>query len=950
MGDENMDTSAVLNKRFSCVCGRVHECSIEEIVIGRNALESVPSLLKGLKKVLVVSDGNTRPLCFDRLKALLEGVGIACCEKFFDQTAVVIPDEASISSIEEAMDEDVQALVGIGSGVISDLCKYVSFTHALPYMIIATAPSMDGYASVGAALILSGMKVTKNAHVPSWIIGDIDILKTAPIDMIRAGIGDILGKYSCLNDWKLASLITGEHMCPFIYDMVMDEVKVCESSIEKCMQRDAEAVGSLMNSLVQVGVAMSYLGNSRPASGSEHHFSHFFEITGILSGREYLPHGIDVAYSAILTAHLREMLAASKPETFAFSHDDSTWNAEIDAVYGSLAGEVKALQKKVGFYTDARLSVITEKWDEICKVLREAPGRREMQRILARAGYEMEDFVKFYGEDVIRTCIRSAKDLKDRYTLLWLLNDVGLLENFSRYVKLLVGWKGFHRELLVAGHRGVRHTLPENTMTAFREAIRLGADMIETDVRMTRDGHLVIMHDETVDRTTNGSGLIRDMTLEEFKALNAADDYDLPFESAPTLREFLELCRNESPDMLIDFELKEYPVEGREGFAYEAADKTLAMVEEFGLADRCVINSFSGKLLEYVHTKYQGRYRLHGYYPFAIMGEMTLNPQDILYCLCMISQNRTADGKVKGRNEAVCPKAWFDDVISQGIIPWVGASLNSAEEVEKAIAYGAELVTTDYPAERLRDIEYLGSLKKKPAVIALDLDGTLTQHKSPLEAKNRTILDRLRKRYKLVMVGAGSCHRIWNQMGRYPIDVIGCYGMQYARYNEKTGELEIVRDETAPVDREENLRRAAALRSEFGLHDFAGETLEFHATGALTFPVLGTKARLEDKLAYDPDRQKRRKMYGFVRNLFPDYNVLIGGSSSFDIVPARYGKLNALRRFLAENGLSDHDVVYCGDDYHPGGNDHDVYAGGIPFVKVDDYERLEEYLTEAGIL
>ena len=237
-----------------------------------------------------------------------------------------------------------------------------------------------------------------------------------------------------------------------------------------------------------------------------------------------------------------------------------------------------------------------------------------------------------------------------------------------------------------------------------------------------------------------------------------------------------------------------------------------------------------------------------------------------------------------------------------------------------------------------------------PRLMAFDLDGTLAQHKTPLGEKNRSVLERLSKKYELLMVGAGTCPRIFNQLGKFPINIIGNYGMQYGEYDAETGEIVIKKSENAPVDREEVLRRAAAIREKYGLHDFAGETLEFHPTGALTFPVLGTKAKIEDKLAYDPDRSKRRVMYQYVRDLFYDYKVMIGGSSSFDIVPGQYGKYNALMNYLSAHGLTKDDVVYCGDDYMEGGNDHDVYAGGIPFVKVDNYEMLEELLTAEGLL
>lgn len=231
-------------------------------------------------------------------------------------------------------------------------------------------------------------------------------------------------------------------------------------------------------------------------------------------------------------------------------------------------------------------------------------------------------------------------------------------------------------------------------------------------------------------------------------------------------------------------------------------------------------------------------------------------------------------------------------------------------------------------------------------LVAFDLDGTLTRHKSPLGEKNRAVLDKLREKYRLLMVGAGTCQRIFNQMCQYPINIIGSYGLQYAEYDPATGGQIIRWNEHADVDRDEIMRRATLLREKYALNDYEGEPMEFH----LTFPVLGTKARLPEKLAYDPDKTRRRAMFAFVKELFHDYNVMIGGTSSFDMVPGQYGKLNALRRYIREHGLTDDQVVYCGDDYREGGNDHDVYAGGIPFVKVDDYENLENLLTEAGLL
>ena len=227
-------------------------------------------------------------------------------------------------------------------------------------------------------------------------------------------------------------------------------------------------------------------------------------------------------------------------------------------------------------------------------------------------------------------------------------------------------------------------------------------------------------------------------------------------------------------------------------------------------------------------------------------------------------------------------------------------------------------------------------------LIAFDLDGTLTQHKEPLGEENRRVLDALARRYRLVMVGAGQAGRIFRQMGGYPMDIIGNYGLQYARYDAQSGELQMVRDLQLPCDRESVERRIAVLRQRFGYEDFAGESVEYHPSGCVTFPVLGTKAQQADKLAFDPERTKRRAVYDLVVQAFPEYHVFVGGSSSFDMAPRPYNKYHALDEYCRQRGITHDQVVYMGDDYGQGGNDESVYLSDIPFITVDDYRALPQ--------
>ena len=228
--------------------------------------------------------------------------------------------------------------------------------------------------------------------------------------------------------------------------------------------------------------------------------------------------------------------------------------------------------------------------------------------------------------------------------------------------------------------------------------------------------------------------------------------------------------------------------------------------------------------------------------------------------------------------------------------------------------------------------------KSRIQVIAMDLDGTLTQHKQPLSPLTRATLEALGKLYKLLMVGAGQVQRIFNQMEHFPIDIIGNYGMQYATYNAQTGGLDMQRDEVIPAgDRGTIEARVTALREKYGYTEFAGDNVEYHPSGCLTFPLLGTKAAQADKLAFDPDRAKRRRIYAQVCAAFPEYCVFVGGSSSFDMAPRPYNKLYALDLYCREQGIAHENVLFIGDDYGTGGNDESVYLSDVPFLCVDDY-------------
>ena len=177
-----------------------------------------------------------------------------------------------------------------------------------------------------------------------------------------------------------------------------------------------------------------------------------------------------------------------------------------------------------------------------------------------------------------------------------------------RYNKLMDGSR-----VLLGAHRGDRKHYPENTMPAFIAAAEMGCDAIETDVRMTKDGHLILIHDRDVERTTNATGFVDEMTLAEIKALDAGFWKGDEFKGLqiPTVEEFLEYVSK--TNLLVNWELKEYPKDLGEERSYETVDRLIALIKKYGMVERSMMNSFSEKLLEYVYDKYPGEFVIHGY-------------------------------------------------------------------------------------------------------------------------------------------------------------------------------------------------------------------------------------------------------------------------------------------------------------------------------------------------
>ncbi|WP_273327403.1 sn-glycerol-1-phosphate dehydrogenase [Vallitalea guaymasensis] len=432
-----------LNKSFKCNCNKVHRTSIEEILIGENVTLELPKMISkyGYKNILIVSDSNTYKVLGETVEKILKDSQISCTSYVFEETNQLVPDEQAVGRLLTNIDDNIDLMITVGSGTLNDLSKFVSYKIHIPYFIVATAPSMDGYASTVSPLIVNNLKTTYEVNSPKAIIADINIIKKAPMEMITAGLGDILGKYTCLCDWKISSIINDEYYCESVVDLVKESIHRCVKDIDGIKNRDTIAIKNLTEGLILSGIAMSFVGNSRPASGAEHHLSHYWEMMFLFQGKEAVLHGTKVGIATLIIAKLYEMLTNTnldfeKALKHAEEFDYNDWVKNIKQKYKHAANDVIKLEQKTNKNSKEehkiRIQKITQNWDKIIDTIKDIiPPTEELKTMLIKVGAPITPNQVEVDSTTVSDSIKIAKELRARYTVLQLLWDVGLLEEFS---------------------------------------------------------------------------------------------------------------------------------------------------------------------------------------------------------------------------------------------------------------------------------------------------------------------------------------------------------------------------------------------------------------------------------------------------------------------------------------------------------------------------------------
>lgn len=442
---KSMDLEQIISLgSFSCECGKVHAPGVSKVIVEKSAVNALPALLAelGAKKPFILSGHDTYAAAGDAVTGVLSSSGLDYAEYVFP-VSPVRPTEYTVGSALMHFDYSCDAIIGIGSGVINDTGKMLAKATGLKYIIVATAPSMDGFVSGTSSMDRDGLKVSLYSTAAWAVVGDLDILCEAPMHMLVSGVGDMLAKITSLVEWKLAEIIVGEDYCPVTAALVQKALDKVMSSTEGLLRREPEAVSSVMEGLVIAGIAMNYAGVSRPASGMEHYFSHIWDMRSLaFEDARFEQHGIQAGMGTLYTLMAYEELInkgyqpdREKALNFVKSFSLDEWNEKLRRFVGPGAEAMIEGENREHKYDAAkhakRLELIIERWDEICDVIKTLPPSAEIRKLMESIDFPTSAECIGYGKDAVKTTFTMTKDIRDKYVGTRLFWDLGILDEIA---------------------------------------------------------------------------------------------------------------------------------------------------------------------------------------------------------------------------------------------------------------------------------------------------------------------------------------------------------------------------------------------------------------------------------------------------------------------------------------------------------------------------------------
>ena len=429
--------SLMKNDGFLCPsCGKRHYGGLSDCRIGDGAMEELPALLEkyGAKNPFVLCDRRTFTAAGEAVERILSDAGIAHTLHIVEREKPA-PDERIVGEAVMFCPPEADCVIAVGSGVLNDTGKILSRMKGVPDFIVATAPSMDGFASGTSSMERGGLKISLPSKCPDAVIADPAVLAASPAHMIRSGVGDMLAKYVSIAEWRIAALLVGDPFCETVAGIVGEALDTCVKAAPDALAGDREAVSSVMEGLVISGLAMNYAGISRPASGMEHYISHILDMRALAFGTPSDLHGIQCGIAALMTVRAYEKLAKCKPDreralAAVRAFDSDVWNAHLREKLGAGAEAMIAGERREGKYDPgkhaARLERILANWEEIRAIIGTLPKSGDLEAFMRQIGHPTSFSEIGVSEEDAREAFRMAKDIRDKYVLGRLLWDLGL--------------------------------------------------------------------------------------------------------------------------------------------------------------------------------------------------------------------------------------------------------------------------------------------------------------------------------------------------------------------------------------------------------------------------------------------------------------------------------------------------------------------------------------------
>ena len=453
------DFSPVLKPEgFLCACGKIHRAGIRLLTVGPGVLSLLPDELKslGFSRPMIVADENTFRAAGENVCQLLEEQQIPYTKYVFPSAAApqeasdilpakLQPDEAAVGAVISAFDPSCDLILAVGSGTVGDICKAAATQLGIPQITVGTAPSMDGYTSASSSLELHHTKASVPENAPIGVVCDTKIMASAPLRLIRAGIGDVLAKVHSLTEWQIAALVRGEPYCAPTAALVRQAYERVEAAMESAVQREEAGIHAVIEGLLLSGICMTLVGTSRPASGQEHYFSHCWEMMAIARGEEYDLHGIYVGVGTLLSLRILEKLATIRPtlakaEAAADRFDEDAWAARLRRVFPGTAEALIELEKKTlkneRTRRMERVRKILSVWDELVRLIREnLPDIDVLEAKMRAAGMPTKPAdIGLSALDAADAFVCS-RDTRDKYLTGSLIWDLGYMDEFEAWLK-----------------------------------------------------------------------------------------------------------------------------------------------------------------------------------------------------------------------------------------------------------------------------------------------------------------------------------------------------------------------------------------------------------------------------------------------------------------------------------------------------------------------------------